>query len=317
MAVPTSAPLSLQPVDAMNLELTDMAKLSDLVTLIGSFVSGVSIVFAMVLYGHMSHLHSRSNLIFIAGVLGADLLAALTYFSCIFFVPVPTRLSSSAYCEVCGFLMQIYSFCEPAMTALFWLSLFWLMFVGVRGLRSDVVAAVTLSIAVCGVGSSIVALDMNMFERTDNAWCWIRGADDWFRVVFCWMLIAVALLLMALTLMKGLLSSLVNDYEKRLLLRRGTLALAYFVINGVDIAARIWPSDVMTILQAALDPLSGAANVLAFLYSEKMLTIHALGLPPNADPPRGFTAVMKDVPYKANRLQKETSFLLTHNDVAL
>ena len=307
----TGAPLTA------NMELSNVAKLSDLLTLIGSFVSGVAIVFGMVLYAHMRHLHSRINHVFIFGVLGADLLSSLTYFCSIFFVSADTRLTSSAYCDIVGFLLQVYSFCEPAMTALFWFLLFWLMYVGVWGIQSEKIVAAVISILVCGLGSAVIGLDMQMYETTSNAWCWVRNGDDWFRIVFCWALMAVSWLLMCLTLMKGVLSSMVNDYEKRLLLRRGTMALAWFVINAVDVAARVWPSDEMTIAQAALDPLSGAANVLAFLYSEKMLTIHALGLPPDADPPRGFTAVMKDVPFKANRLQKETSFLVAHHEVLL
>lgn len=43
---------------------------------------------------------------------------------------------------------------------------------------------------------------------------------------------------------------------------------------------------------------NGMANVMAFLYSERMFTIRALGLPPGASPPYGFSAVLQDIPPK-------------------
>jgi hypothetical protein len=315
-AVPTTTTFLPSPA---SLELNDLEKLSDLLTIICSFISSVAIVFAMVLYGHMPHLHSRNNLVFIGGVLGADLLGSVTYFTCVFFVDVPTRLTSAAYCTGCGFMIQLYSFCEPAMAALFWLSLFWRMFIDVRGMRIHVLAYTTAAIVTVGLASGILAVEMDMLVRSDSPWCWVAGAKSllWFRLSFCWIWIALASCLMLATLLKCLLSSEVSPYEKRLLLRRGTLAVAYLVINATDVASRLFPSDGLTVLVSALDPLSGVVNVVAFLFSEKMLTIHALGLPPTADPPRGFTAVMHDLPFKTNRLQKETSFLLTHNTVAL
>ena len=94
---------------------SDDLKMEELITLVGNALSFVAVLFALVLYGHYTHLHSASNNIF-AVVLVFDLLDAAKTFSCIFFIPEEVRYDGAA-CNACGFVEQWYSFAEPGRHA--------------------------------------------------------------------------------------------------------------------------------------------------------------------------------------------------------
>lgn len=276
-------------------------KLEDLFTLVGSAISIVAILFTLVMYLHYKHLHSPANHLFMT-VLLVDLFAALSYFSCVFFATEEQR-RSQLHCNACGFLEQVYSMAEPCLMTVFWFNIY-LLCNGYRmsatccGRRRALQPMIVATVLAVSVGTATVALANDMFESDGQAWCWISSDHTWFRVAFCWAWVVIGFVVMLVALVRPLCSSNLLDQQKKLLLRRGLLVLAWFLINIVNIISRYLGDEVWLSFQALVNPLTGCLNVLAFLYSERMLTIRALGLPPGAQPNYGFTAAMQFIPDK-------------------
>ena len=170
-------------------------KLHDLLCMIGSGLSVVGVVFTMVLYGHYRHLHSTNNLLFICGVLGFDLIACISYFSCIFFFDDPAVRFGQWHCDACGFMEQIYSFGEPCCMLLFWA----LIFCVVNGIEwfkiqnSSTVVLVVVVVAAIGVLSSSLALTLDAYVQDEQSWCWVGEKFLWFRILFCYLWTVLAL----------------------------------------------------------------------------------------------------------------------------
>lgn len=313
---------------------TDVTQgVTDLLTLCGSGMSGVSIIFAMVLYAHYRHLHSIANHIFVWGVLGIELVAAANYFFCIFTrTEPPTQICryvgggdgsnhSTVFpngtsptttgtvvvlwfdkqrCETCGFIDQVYSFVEPCMITLFWFHIFCLvqriplcLFQG-----NLPIATSMMVIAVVGIVSASVAVGSGWLVQENQAWCWVSEQMLWFRIAFCWVWSATSAFAMFIALGPTLWNESLNATQKHLMRRRALLAVAFLFVTFVNVASRALKGNGWAVAQALFEPASGLVNVLAFLYSERMMTLRALGLPPGQEPPYGFTAAMKYVAIK-------------------
>ena len=340
----TLAPTSTQLVDCN----TDVIQgVTDLLTLCGSALSGISIIFTMVLYAHYRHLHSIANHIFVWGVLGIELVAATNYFFCIFTrtesptqichqIPAPgngtiangtttttiapstTSPSSSSVvvlwfdqsrCETCGFVDQMYSFIEPCMITLFWFQIYCLvqripLFL-FRG-KLPLIASMGTITAV-GVVSASLALGNGWLVQEDQAWCWVSEHKLWFRIAFCWFWSALSAVTMVIALGPTLCNDSLNATQKELMRRRALLAGAFLFVVLINIGSRAVQGQGWSIVQALFEPASGLVNVLAFLYSERMMTLRALGLPPGQEPPYGFTAAMK---YVGEKIYDEGHVLL-------
>ena len=290
------------PTAASDLDIADQ-KIADLLTLIGSAGSFVAIIFTLVLYGHYGHLHSLANHLFVWGVLGIDLFAAVMYFVCIFFVEdQETGTFTQSQCQGCGFLEQVHSMAEPMFSFLFWAQIFCLINrVDAYFFRSGRNLAITCgTVMLFSIFSASYVLFEGWYQQEKQAWCWIRKDKFALRVLFCWLWLCLSFAAMTVALVIPLCSDRLNAMQRRLLVRRGSLAVVWFAVNGLNLLARYFESDSLAILQAAFEPANGVGNVIAFLYSERMMTIRALGLAPDAEPRYGFTAAMRYIPDKVN-----------------
>lgn len=281
----------------------EIAKFNDLLTLIGSALSGVAIVFTIILYGHYRHLHSMANHMFIFGILVVNLVAAMNYFLCIF--TTDERTTTAAFfspdrCNACGFTEQIHSFAEPFLSTLFWVQIYCVIHkIDVVLFRSTRTVVLTiLATWLVGIGTAALALAEGWYSQSFQAWCWIHADITWFKVAFCWMWVATTSVAMVLALANPLCSDTLNATQKRLVGRRAVLGLCWVLVNSIDICARFLRDDAASVVQAICEPMLGLLNVMAFLYSERMMTLRALGLPPGGEPTYGFTAAMRYIPEK-------------------
>lgn len=291
----------------------DTNRIDDLMTLLGSGLSAVAIVFTMILYGHYKHLHSPANTLFIFGILGVTLCAAVNYFMCIFTMSDPNEPFSRQRCNACGFMEQIHSFVEPFLSTVFWVQIYCMLhkidFICFRGKR-EILA--TIGVAwVLGAASATAALANDWYRQDNQVWCWIANEAElmWFKLTFCWIWVGGTFASMCLALANPLFSDTLNEIQKRLLWRRAILGCVWVVVCAVDICARFLRDEQASIIQATCEPLLGLLNVLAFLYSERMITFRALGLPPGGEPTYGFTAALRYIPDKI--MADEQSILIS------
>lgn len=288
-------------------------RIDDLMTLLGSGVSSVAVVFTMILYGHYKHLHSPANTLFIVGILGVTLCADINYFLCIFTMTDSTgqHVFSQARCDACGFMEQIHSFVEPFLSTVFWIQIYCMIHkinvVCFRGKR-EVMWTIFFS-WVLGAASAAGALVMDWYRQESQAWCWIASDVMWFKLVFCWFWVGGSFACMCLALANPLCSDTLNTIQKRLLWRRAILGCLWAVVCAIDICARFLQDDQASIVQATCEPILGLLNVLAFLYSERMFSCSALSLPPGGEPTYGFTAAMRYIPDKIS--EGEQSILIS------
>lgn len=286
-------------------------RVDELMTLLGSGISSVAVIFTMILYGHYKHLHSPANTLFIVGILGVTLCADVNYFMCIF-----TRDESNnrhdfspARCQACGFMEQIHSFVEPFLSTVFWIQIYCMVHkidvICFRG-KSEVILTIVFA-WLLGAGSAVGALVMDWYRQDNQAWCWIASDVMWFKLVFCWLWVGSSFFCMCVALANPLCSDTLNTIQKRLLWRRAILGCLWAVVCTIDICARFLQDDQASIVQATCEPILGLLNVLAFLYSERMFTFRALTLPPGGEPTYGFTAAMRYIP---DKISEGESFIL-------
>lgn len=270
----------------------------DVLSCVSGIVSILMLIYTFVMYWNYKHLHVAANHVFVFGVLGFDFVNACTTVGCIFARRYESDLTSRQACVACGFVIQIYSFAEPCFMVIFWLLTLTLMTGEARvptlanGRGLTVTSAVVVGVAVF---SSILAAGLSYFDTgTQRAWCWVDTTRfTWFCVVFCWMWIFIACVMMLVSLAVGIFRSHLNRSQKGLLWRRGTLAGLWLFINVVDVLARCYPNAALLNAQAFLDPASGFVNAASFLFSERMIMLNPCGMSAGDEPPLGFTAVLR------------------------
>lgn len=296
-----------------------ITNINDLLTLIGSGITMGAVVFAVILYGHYRHLHSIGNHLFMFGILAMNFVASANYFLCIFTMDtttLETQRFSRTRCDICGFVEQIHSFVEPFLSTMFWIQILCTvhkwdcpLFRSPRHIALLVAASWFVGIVTASAALIPWDGDGSWYRQGLQAWCWLRDDAEllWFRISFCWLWVATAALALASAMGRPLASDTLNTTQKHLLRRRALLGVVWLFVTALDINARFLSDAPASIVQAAAEPLKGTLNVVAFLYSERMMTFRALGLPPGGEPPYGFTAAMKYIPEKLAAVYSDES----------
>ena len=271
----------------------------DLVALISSATASGALIFTLVLYAHYFHLHTYTNHIFVIISLGSAFLFANSIFWNIFVFPDDAARYSTAHCRWAGFANEVVTVCMLWGVVASWLGLAahlhrWrrLIIFRVRG-----VVFTGLIALLAGVVAASIAVGVDGVGQYKQAWC--RGANAWYVAIFHLLPTALSVVPMLMVVIPPLRSERVNADQKRLVLRRAIGHAVWVAVIAYSSLGTLYESSHFgKIEQAALGPLSGVVLAFSFLISERMLTFRALGLPPGADPPSGFTNAMHYIPDK-------------------
>lgn len=148
-----------------------------------------------------------------------------------------------------------------------------------------------------GIIAASISIGTDGIRQYRQAWC--HGGETWYVATFRFLPVAASLVPMLMTVVPPLLSGRVNEDQKNLMVRRMVGHLVWAImITYASTGTMFKDSHFGKLEQAVLEPLSAVALALGFLISERMLTFRALGLPPGADPPYGFTNAMHYIPDK-------------------
>lgn len=270
----------------------------DLIALISSAISCIVMVFTLVLYAHYFHLHTYNNHIFVVVSLCLSFVVSANIFVNIFAFPEEGKRYSNSHCEVSGFIHEAASVGMLCSVSLGWLG----YAADVHRWRRLVIARpigviITLLISVgFGVGAASVALGTDIISFYNQSWC--HGGHRWYTLSFQTTPVVLSIVPMLVTVIPPFTSQRVNSEQKGLLVRRVVCHLAWVALEILNAIATDVNGEMAKDMQALLEPMCGVAIAIGFLVSEKMLTFRALGLPPGADPPYGFTNAMHYIPDK-------------------
>ena len=302
-----SEPDPTPPITPAPTEDIAVAYTQNLLVVATSFLSMSGCLFCFILVAHTPQLRNTGNYLFLT-VLAMNLFNAIEYFNCVLFVEVKNR-DDKLNCDSCGFLEQVFSFCEPCLNALFWIH----MMMECNGVshrfRRRFGMIFVVLVLIVGIGSATWALLDNMYSSDGQSWCWVSERHTWFRISFCWAWVGVTVFVMLVAITQTLIKSRNAKFFRRFLLRRGALVVTWALINGINVVARYVVLDWLLVVQAGINPLTGVANVLSFLWSEDHLNWYAISRSPCEECPQGFSAALKLLNREAyNTSQGEAEF---------